>query len=101
MVGYYVPLDLEEPAKWLGIAAEREIYGAQADLARIYSGRFANHADLVESLHWVIITKKFDPYKSGPDLMGELQDEILPRMSREQTAEAERRAQAWLTRHGK
>lgn len=70
MVGYYVPLDLEEPAKWLGIAAEREIYGAQADLARIYSGRFANHADLVKSPHWVIITKKIRSIQIRPGPYG-------------------------------
>lgn len=101
MVGYYFPLNVDEAVKWMGIAAEQELFSAQADLAQIYSGRFASHTDLVESLHWAIIAKKYYPYESDKDVMGRIRNEILPRMSPEQIAEAERRAKNWLTRHGK
>ena len=69
-------------------------------MAELYSGRFGGEADFVESLRWAIILEAIFPHKQGPDTMGELRDEILPKMSHEQIAEAERRAQAWLERHG-
>ena len=102
LMGYGdIPQDLPEAKKWLRIAAEREHYSSQRWLAEIYSGRFGGEADLVESLHWAIIAKEFDPDASGLNLIGELRDKILPKMSPEEIAEAERRAQAWLARHGK
>ena len=101
MTGVYVPQDFDEAAKWFGMAAEREFYSPQRYLAEMYSGRIESLTDLVESLHWAIIAEKFNPYESDPDLIGKLRDEILPKMSSEQIAEAERRAQAWLARHGK
>ena len=100
MVGYYFPLNVDEAVKWLSIAAEQELFGAPADLAQIYSGRFASHTDLVESLHWAIIAEKYYPYESDEETMGHIRNEILPRMSREQIAEAERRARDRLARHG-
>ena len=101
MVGYYFPLNVDEAMKWLGTAAERELFSAHADLAQIYSGRFASHTDMVKSLYWVFIAEKYYPYKSDLDIMGHIRDEILPRMSTEEIAEAERRARDWLARHDK
>lgn len=102
MMGYFgVSQDLAEAEKWLRMAAEAEYYGPQRWLAEMHSGRFGSEADLVKSLRWAIIAKEFDPDASGLNLIGELRDKILPKMSPEEIAEAERRAQAWLARHGK
>lgn len=98
---YGFPQDLEEAEKWLRMAAEAGQSTAQRLLAELFSGRFGGDADFVESLRWAIIVDTLFPYKQGRGAVGELRDRILPKMSHEEIAEAERRAQTWLARHGK
>ncbi len=101
MMGNYVPQDLEEATKWYRMAAIRKFGSVHRNLAEIYSGRFGGEADFVEALRWAIISDNINYYDSNLKLIGKLRDKILPLMSTGEIAEAERRAHAWLARHGK
>lgn len=104
-LGYYllgvsgVPPDLGEAEKWFRRAAEEGHSVAQQFLAELYSGSFGGEADRVEALRWTIVRDEFHPGQRIPDIIRKIRDRILPSMSAEDIAEAERRAQAWLARH--
>ena len=102
MMGYFdVAQDLDKAEKWLRKAAEEEYSVAHRMLAELHSGRFGGEAEFVEALRWAIIREKFHPHDRIPKLIREIRDRILPLMTPQQIAEAERRANDWLARHGK
>lgn len=94
-----VPQDFEEGAMWLRVSAEHDDDFAQWLLADLYSGNTRAKADHIKSLKWVIIAEQNSSSNLGR--IRKIREGLIPQMSADQIAEAARRAQAWLARHGK
>lgn len=91
-----VPMDLKKSKHLLLTAAERKHKQAAFFLAYWYASKHGKMPDYVEVLRWAIIDSRI-----GNGFPAEFfHDEAMKRLTKDQIAQAKRRAAAWLKAHG-
>lgn len=89
--GEGVQRDYHEAAQWFRLAAEQGNTGAQYNLGLMYGIGNGVSKDLVSAHIWFNIS-----HTNGADLAGEFRDDTEKDMTREQIAEATRRAKVCM-----
>ena len=91
--GKGVPINDEEAAKWYRRAAEQGVAEAQSDLGVMYSEGKGVPKDYVEAYRWANVAAA-----RGNSTAKEFRDWLERQMTREQIAEGQRRAAAFVAR---
>lgn len=89
--GWGVPQSDVEAFKWYILAAEQGVVAAQVGVAKMYSGGFGAEKDMVQAHKWFSIASTMGDYNAASK-----RDDLSPRMSVEQLAEATGLAESWL-----
>ena len=89
--GWGVPQSDEEAFRWYILAAEQGVMLAQMGVAKMYAGGFGAEQDIVQAHKWFSIASALGDYNAGSK-----RDDLAPRMSAEQIAEATGLAEAWV-----
>jgi TPR repeat protein len=88
--GWGVPLNEEEGIKWYRLAAEQGVVGAQMALGRLFSMDFTEIYDPIEAYKWFSLAEKLGDYDAKTKV-----EFLASRMTAEEIAEAEGRANVW------
>ncbi len=92
--GWGVPQNDDEAFKWYILAAEQGVVEAQSAVAKMYLRGFGVAQDNVQAHKWFNIAAELGDFGAASD-----RDELTPKMSPEQVAEATSLATAWLEAH--
>ena len=92
--GRGVPQDFAEAVRWFRLAAEQGNAIAQFNLGNMYASGRGVPQDDVEAHTWFNLAAARSSGE-GRDAYGQRRDAVAARMTREQIAEAQRRARGW------
>jgi TPR repeat protein len=93
--GLGVPKDYDETLKWYRLAAEQGNAPAQSNLGLMYANGRGVPRDYVEAYKWVSLAVSNFPAGGDRDRALRNRDAVTGRMTREQLAEAQKRASEW------
>jgi TPR repeat protein len=89
--GWGVPQSDDEAFRWYSLAAEQGIVEAQNALAKMYFGGFGTEMSNVQAHRWYSIASELGDFNAASK-----RDDLAPKMSAEELAEAEQLASTWL-----
>lgn len=92
--GWGVPQNDDEAFRWYILAAEQGVVEAQSAVAKMYLRGFGVAQDNVQAHKWFNIASELGDFGAASD-----RDELTPKMSPEQVAEATSLATTWLEAH--
>ncbi len=89
--GWGVDQSDAEAFKWYSLAAEKGVVEAQNAVAKMHFGGFGAEQSNVQAHKWYSIASELGDFNAGSK-----RDDLAPRMSAEEIAEAEQMASTWL-----
>lgn len=94
--GIGVPRNLTEAANWYKKSADRGFYAGQLKLANMYGKGQGVKKDLAQSYFWYSVAEKTAPRQNNDRFeIPIIKDKLASLMTKEQVAEADRKAKAW------
>ena len=92
--GWGVAMNNEAAANWYQMAAEQGFVAAQTSLAKLYENGRGVELNFVEAYTWFQIAAQLGDLNAGYD-----RDNVASRLSPEQLATAQQKADVWLGEH--